>query len=40
MLGLKGSRYAPAVHYFLYAFSEKMAAYSLVIDNVHFVISS
>ena len=40
MLGLKGSRYAPAVHYFLCAFSEKMAAYSLVIDNVHFVISS
>ena len=28
------------VHYFLYTFSAKMATYSLVIDNVHFVISS
>ena len=28
------------VHYFLCAFSAKMATYSLVIDNVHFVISS
>ena len=28
------------VHYFLYAFSSKMATYSLVIDNVYFVISS
>ena len=26
--------------YFLCAFPEKMATYSLVIDNVHFVISS
>ena len=28
------------VHYFLCAFSAKMATYSLVIDNVYFVISS
>ena len=28
------------VHYFLCAFSEKMATYSLVIDNVYFMISS
>ena len=28
------------VHYFLFAFSAKMATYSLVIDNIYFVISS
>ena len=28
------------VHYFLSAFSAKMATYSLAIDNIYFVISS
>ena len=28
------------VHYFLFAFSAKMATYSLVIDNIYLVISS
>ena len=34
------SSFLCTVHYFLCAFSAKMATYSLVIDNVYFVISS